>query len=244
MRREDRRVALRREGLRGLFRRGQGWRDVSARDFGAAFAGEEWRPTAARSGSGAPTTPLLRAYRERLFRAVFPGAAARPRPARDRLRGARPGTGRPLRPALKEDQIVWARAPVRFDLAGGWTDTPPYTLREGGRVVNLAVDLNGQPPIQVFCRRTAERHVRVHSIDLGHTETFTRFEELLDYRDPVSPFALPKAALCLMGLDGAHGRSANAAGGPRRPRRRVSRSRSCARCRRAPGSARPRSSAA
>jgi galactokinase len=65
------------------------------------------------------------------------------------------------------------------------------------------VDLNGQPPIQVFCRRTGERHVRVHSIDLGHTETFTRFEELRDYRDPVSPFALPKAALCLMGLDGA-----------------------------------------
>ncbi|HXY38152.1 MAG TPA: bifunctional fucokinase/L-fucose-1-P-guanylyltransferase, partial [Vicinamibacteria bacterium] len=77
------------------------------------------------------------------------------------------------------------------------------TLREGGRVVNLAVDLNGQPPIQVFCRRTAERQVRVHSIDLGHTETFTSFRQLVDYRDPVSPFALPKAALCLIGLDGA-----------------------------------------
>ena len=51
-------------------------------------------------------------------------------------------------------------------------------------MVNLAVDLNGQPPIQVFCRRTAERHVRVHSIDLGHTETFTRFEELRDYAGP------------------------------------------------------------
>jgi galactokinase/mevalonate kinase-like predicted kinase len=89
---------------------------------------------------------------------------------------------------------------VRLDLAGGWTDTPPYTLRHGGRVVNLAVDLNGQPPIQVFCRRTPERHVRIHSIDLGHTETFTRFEELQDYDDPGSPFALPKAALALMGL--------------------------------------------
>jgi fucokinase len=71
-------------------------------------------------------------------------------------------------------------------------------------VVNVAVDLNGQPPIQVFCRRTAERHVRVHSIDLGYTETFTRLEQLLDYRDPVSPFALPKASLCLLGLDRAH----------------------------------------
>ena len=158
----------------------------------------------------APTTPLLRAYRERLFRAVVPGARSASRlPEIDYVsHGA--GDRPPLRPALKEDQIVWARAPVRLDLAGGWTDTPPYTLRYGGRVVNVAVDLNGQPPIQVFCRRTAERHVRVHSIDLGHTETFTRFEELLDYRDPVSPFALPKAALCLLGLDGAHGRRRDA----------------------------------
>ena len=26
------------------------------------------------------------------------------------------------------DQIVWGRSPVRIDLAGGWTDTPPYCL--------------------------------------------------------------------------------------------------------------------
>ncbi len=204
VRREDRRVALRLEALRDLFRRGQGWRGLGARDFAAAFAGEEWREPL-RSWLERTDDALLRAYRERLFRAAFPGAG----PAR--LEGpeidyvGRGGEPPPLRAALKEDQIVWSRAPVRFDLAGGWTDTPPYTLREGGRVVNLAVDLNGQPPIQVFVRRTAERHVRVHSIDLGHTETFTRFEELGDYRDPVSAFALPKAALCLMGLDGAHG---------------------------------------
>jgi galactokinase/mevalonate kinase-like predicted kinase len=69
------------------------------------------------------------------------------------------------------------------------------------------VNLNGQPPIQVFCRRTSERHVRVHSIDLGRTETFTRLEELLDYRDPVSAFALPKTALVLIKLDGATART-------------------------------------
>ncbi|HYN03354.1 MAG TPA: L-fucokinase [Vicinamibacteria bacterium] len=202
VRREDRRVALRREALQALFRRGQGWCETSARDFGAAFAGDEWRAPL-QDWLARTDDPLLRAYRERLFRATFPGAAAAAAPGPDIEYVARAGERTPLRPALKEDQIVWARAPVRFDLAGGWTDTPPYTLREGGRVVNLAVDLNGQPPIHVFCRRTVERHVRVHSIDLGYTETYTRFEELRDYRDPVSPFALPKAALCLMGLDGA-----------------------------------------
>jgi galactokinase/mevalonate kinase-like predicted kinase len=207
VRREDRRVALRREVLRELFRLGHGWRDVSARDFAGAFSGEEHRPML-EAWLQRTDDPLLRAYRERLHRAISPtaGPSARLPEIEYVSRGpARP----PLRPALKEDQIVWARAPVRLDLAGGWTDTPPYTLRHGGRVVNLAVNLNGQPPIQVFCRRTAERHVRVHSIDLGHTETFTRFEELLDYRDPVSPFALPKAALCLMGLDEASAREAS-----------------------------------
>jgi len=50
------------------------------------------------------------------------------------------------------DQIVWGRSPVRIDLAGGWTDTPPYCLMEGGSVVNMAIELNGQPPIQVYAK--------------------------------------------------------------------------------------------
>jgi hypothetical protein len=32
-----------------------------------------------------------------------------------------------------EDQIIWARSPVRFDLAGGWTDTPPYCSNSAAR---------------------------------------------------------------------------------------------------------------
>lgn len=202
LQREDRRVALRREQLRELFRRGHGWQGVSARDFESTFADGHGE---ARLGEWLRQTddPVLRAYRERLYRTIAPGWAAGRLPQIEYV--SRPVDGPPLRLALKEDQIVWARAPVRLDLAGGWTDTPPYTLRHGGRVVNLAVDLNGQPPIQVFCRRTFERHVRIHSIDLGHTETLTHFEELGDYDDPASPFALPKAALALMGL-GASGR--------------------------------------
>lgn len=31
------------------------------------------------------------------------------------------------------DQIVWGRSPVRIDVAGGWTDTPPYSLYSGGK---------------------------------------------------------------------------------------------------------------
>ena len=35
-----------------------------------------------------------------------------------------------------------ARAPVRLDLAGGWTDVPPFSAREGGVVVNAAIALS------------------------------------------------------------------------------------------------------
>ena len=36
---------------------------------------------------------------------------------------------------------VRAAAPVRLDLAGGWTDVPPYSARAGGIVVTAAVEL-------------------------------------------------------------------------------------------------------
>ena len=57
------------------------------------------------------------------------------------------------------DQIVWGRSPVRIDLAGGWTDTPPYCLYSGGNVVNIAIELNGQPPLQVYVKPCKEYKV-------------------------------------------------------------------------------------
>ncbi len=36
--------------------------------------------------------------------------------------------------------IIRSRAPVRIDLAGGWTDVPPFADREGGAVVNVAIN--------------------------------------------------------------------------------------------------------
>jgi galactokinase/mevalonate kinase-like predicted kinase len=62
------------------------------------------------------------------------------------------------------------------------------------------VNLNGEPPIQVYCRPTSEHRVRFHSIDLGVTETLSTTREILDFQNPTSPFALPKAALVLLGV--------------------------------------------
>ena len=38
-------------------------------------------------------------------------------------------------------QAFCASAPVRLDLAGGWTDVPPFSTREGGIVVTAAIRL-------------------------------------------------------------------------------------------------------
>lgn len=110
--------------------------------------------------------------------------------------------GDPVRPALsaQSDQIVWARSPVRFDLAGGWTDTPPYCLQHGGSVVNVAVDLNGQPPVQVFARPCDQRRIVIRSIDLGAEQVVETYEALSTYARPGSEFALAKAALALAGF--------------------------------------------
>lgn len=104
------------------------------------------------------------------------------------------------RAAVQEDQIVWGRSPVRLDLAGGWTDTPPYCLAHGGRVLNLAVNLNGQPPIQVFAKLSPRPELVVRSIDLGVEQRMTSYEELDTFAQPGSEFALAKAALALAGF--------------------------------------------
>jgi galactokinase/mevalonate kinase-like predicted kinase len=99
-----------------------------------------------------------------------------------------------------EDQIIWGRSPVRLDLAGGWTDTPPYCLEFGGRVVNAAVDLNGQPPIQVFGKLCPRPELVLRSIDLGAEERIRTYAELDTFDQPGSPFGLAKAALALAGF--------------------------------------------
>jgi D-glycero-alpha-D-manno-heptose-7-phosphate kinase len=55
-----------------------------------------------------------------------------------------------------------AAAPVRLDFAGGWTDVPPYSAREGGVVVSAAIALHARA--EVLPRQAGYRLV---SGDLG-----------------------------------------------------------------------------
>ena len=111
---------------------------------------------------------------------------------------------RPEGRSLCLDQIVWGRSPVRIDMAGGWTDTPPYCLMEGGTVLNIAIELNGQPPLQAYVKPCREPHIVLRSIDLGATEVVETNEQLNDFNKVGSPFSIPKAALTLAGFGIPH----------------------------------------
>lgn len=61
--------------------------------------------------------------------------------------------------------IVRSRAPVRIDLAGGWTDVPPFADREGGAVVNVAINRYTTTTL----RLQPGLGVRLHSADYNVT---------------------------------------------------------------------------
>lgn len=100
-------------------------------------------------------------------------------------------------PILKPGRTVTASSPVRLDLAGGWSDTPPYCYERGGHVLNVAVDLDGRSPIVATVRTLPEPKIILDSRDLGQTAEWQGGDHQIDVRDP---FALHKVALQMMGL--------------------------------------------
>jgi len=102
--------------------------------------------------------------------------------------------------AILHDQVVWVTTPVRLDFAGGWSDTPPICAELGGSVVNAAITLNGQYPVQVMAKLTERPAIVLNSIDLGERLELTETPQILDYTDLADWAALPKAALVLAGL--------------------------------------------
>ncbi len=105
------------------------------------------------------------------------------------------------RPAeILEDQVVWVTAPARIDFAGGWSDTPPICFERGGTVLNAAVTINRQYPIQVVAKLNKDRCIRLTSIDLGSQAIFRTAEEINGTPDLGHWSSLAKAALVLSGI--------------------------------------------
>ncbi len=155
-----------------------------------------------------PREPVIRRISDHMFRARVTGndvlSGNHEKQAFRVLRRAMIDTLRshPVDPVrgILEDQILWGRSPVRLDLAGGWTDTPPYCIIEGGKVVNLSVELNGQLPLQVFARPLPEPRIILRSIDLGQKMEITTYEEVSRYDRLGGGFSIPMAALALSGF--------------------------------------------
>ena len=72
------------------------------------------------------------------------------------------------------DKSIRSRAPVRLDLAGGWTDVPPFSKEVGGAVVNVAVNLYTYASL---APRPDERF-RIASADYDISLEIASFDEL------------------------------------------------------------------
>lgn len=98
---------------------------------------------------------------------------------------------------------VEATAPLRVDLAGGWTDTPPVAFEHGGVVTNVAVRLDGRRPIGARATRldAPVLRFRVETADGSVLETeAAALADLDDRSNPQAPAALLKCALVVCGV--------------------------------------------
>ena len=102
--------------------------------------------------------------------------------------------------SLRDGEVV-VEKPLRIDLAGGWSDTPPICNLAGGCVLNAAVTLDGAKPVKAVVRRIAVREVRVTSADLARSGTLSSLKEIRAAKDPSDWCALVKSALTVVGYD-------------------------------------------
>ena len=92
------------------------------------------------------------------------------------------------------------RLPLRVNWGGGWSDTPPYCNEKGGTVLNAAILLNGEKPVEVTLERIPEQKVVFDSRDMDVHGEFDTIESLQATGDPYDPFALQKACLLACGI--------------------------------------------
>lgn len=115
------------------------------------------------------------------------------------LNAALAGTGYNGSFRAAKDKVV-TRLPVRVNFGGGWSDTPPYCMEHGGTVLNAAITLNGECPIEVTVKKAGVGKIILASTDIGSYREFTDIRQLQDCRNPQDAFALHKAALIACGV--------------------------------------------
>ncbi|MFO7945433.1 MAG: L-fucokinase [Armatimonadota bacterium] len=91
---------------------------------------------------------------------------------------------------------------ARIDFGGGWSDTPPYSLENGGTVLNAAVLVDGEYPIRVTARCIQHPVFHFESSDQQTSCTARTLQDLRRYESPREPLSLHRAVACSMGLAG------------------------------------------
>ena len=76
---------------------------------------------------------------------------------------------------MSKPETMRARAPVRIDLAGGWTDVPPFSTEKGGYVVNAAISRYSYATLipndtGEFLLESADYEEYVHAKDIRQLE--------------------------------------------------------------------------
>lgn len=92
------------------------------------------------------------------------------------------------------------KLPLRVNWGGGWSDTPPYCNEHGGTVLNAAILLNGEMPVEVTLEKLDEYKIIFESKDMDVYGEFDSIEILQKTGDPYDSFALQKAALIACGV--------------------------------------------
>lgn len=95
---------------------------------------------------------------------------------------------------------VLVKKPVRINFGGGWSDTPPYCIENGGTVLNVAISLNGKLPIEVYVKRYKKNHFKFISEDLDSYVEYNNISYIRKINEVGDPFILSKAALCCLGI--------------------------------------------
>lgn len=92
------------------------------------------------------------------------------------------------------------KLPLRVNWGGGWSDTPPYCNEKGGTVLNAAILLGGEKPVEVTLEKIVEHKIVFDSRDMDVHGEFDSIEPLQATGDPYDSFALQKAALLACGI--------------------------------------------
>ncbi len=109
---------------------------------------------------------------------------------------------------VKDKHVV--ALPLRVNWGGGWSDTPPHCIENGGTVLNAAIMLDGKRPVEVTFVKIPEHKIVFDSRDMDVHGEFTTIEPLQRTGDPYDPFALQKACLLACGIIPKEGGNLNA----------------------------------